>query len=56
MNKLGAEVPGISIETEPGDLIFFNHNLKHSSYGGGRNRRMFTINLSQKYPNGNLRV
>ena len=55
MNKLGADVPGISIETEPGDLIFFNHNLKHSSYGGGRNRRMFTINLSQKYPKGNLR-
>ena len=55
MNKLGAEVPGISIETKPGDLIFFNHNLKHSSYGGGRNRRMFTINLSQKYPKENLR-
>ena len=55
LNKLGADVPGISIETEPGDLIFFNHNLKHSSYGGGRNRRMFTINLSQKYPKENLR-
>ena len=55
LNKLGAEVPGISIETKPGDLIFFNHNLKHSSYGGGKNRRMFTINLSQRYPDENLR-
>ena len=55
LKKLGAEVPSISIETEPGDLICFNHNLKHSSYGGGKNRRMFTINLSQRYPDENLR-
>ena len=53
--KLGAEVPGISIETKPGDLICFNHNLKHSSFGGAKNRRMFTINLSQRYPEENLR-
>tara|TARA_B100001765_G_C19442269_1_gene310615 strand:+ start:47 stop:883 length:837 start_codon:yes stop_codon:yes gene_type:complete len=55
LKKLGDEVPGISIETEPGDLICFNHNLKHSSYGGGKKRRMFTINLSQRYPEENLR-
>ena len=54
LNKLGADIPGISIETEPGDLICFNHNLKHSSYGGGSKRRMFTINLSQTYPEENL--
>ena len=55
LKKLGAEVPSISIETKPGDLICFNHNLKHSSYGGGDKRRMFTINLSQRYPEENLR-
>ena len=55
LEMLGSEVPGISIETEPGDLICFNHNLKHSSYGGGQKRRMFTINLSQRYPEENLR-
>ena len=54
LKKLGAEVPSISIETEPGDLICFNHNLKHSSFGGGEKRRMFTINLSQRYPEENL--
>ena len=54
LNKLGADIPGISIETEPGDLVCFNHNLKHSSYGGGSKRRMFTINLSQTYPEENL--
>ncbi len=54
LKKLGTEIPGISIETEPGDLICFNHNLKHSSYGGGSKRRMFTINLSQTYPEENL--
>tara|TARA_Y100001970_G_C14223501_1_gene854123 strand:+ start:1916 stop:2752 length:837 start_codon:yes stop_codon:yes gene_type:complete len=48
-------IPGISIETKPGDLICFNHNLKHCSYGGSKKRRMFTINLSQRYPKENLR-
>ena len=55
LKKMGPELPGISLETQPGDLICFNHNLKHSSFGGGKKRRMFTINLSQKYPKDKLR-
>jgi len=55
IKKLDAELPAVSLETRPGDLICFNHNLKHSSYGGGKKRRMFTINLSQRYPKKNLR-
>jgi len=46
---LGQDVPAIPLETQPGDLILFNHNLKHASFGGGNRRRMFTINLSQRY-------
>lgn len=55
LKKLGAGIPGVSLETKPGDLICFNHNLKHCSYGGAKKRRMFTINLSQRYPDKNLR-
>ena len=55
VNELCSEIPAVSLETRPGDIICFNHNLKHSSYGGGKKRRMFTINLSQKYPKENLR-
>lgn len=41
-----AEIPGdYAIETNPGDLLIFNHNLFHSSFGGRDGRRMFTMNL-----------
>ncbi len=45
----GSEVPAFALETEPGDLLLFNHNTKHAAFGGGNHRRMFTINLSQRY-------
>jgi hypothetical protein len=46
----GKEIPAIALETQPGDLVCFNHNTKHAAFGGGSNRRMFTINLCQRYP------
>jgi hypothetical protein len=46
----GREVPAIPLETQPGDLILFNHNTKHAAFGGGARRRMFTMNLCQRYP------
>ncbi len=46
----GRDIPAYPLETQPGDLILFNHNTKHASFGGGNRRRMFTINLSQRYP------
>ena len=46
----GREVPAIALETQPGDLVLFNHNTKHAAFGGGTRRRMFTINLCQRYP------
>ncbi len=46
----GKEVPAVALETQPGDLILFNHNTKHAAFGGGTRRRMFTINLCQHYP------
>ncbi len=45
----GPEVPAVALETQPGDLIMFNQDLKHASYGGGTRRRMFTINMSERF-------
>lgn len=50
----GRDVPAIPLETEPGDLILFDHNLKHASFGGGNRRRMFTINLCERYRAENI--
>ena len=39
------DFPGsIALETRPGDLVIFNHDLFHASFGGNERRRMFTMN------------
>lgn len=43
-----SELPGFAIESEPGDAVFFNQRLWHSSFGGRAGRRMFTLNYGQK--------
>jgi hypothetical protein len=50
----GREVPAVALETLPGDVVCFNHNTKHASFGGGGRRRMFTMNLCQRYPETKL--
>ena len=50
----GEDVPAVVLETTPGDLVVFNHNAKHAAFGGGRRRRMFTMNLCQRYPEEKL--
>jgi len=44
------DVPCVALETRPGDVVLFNHNLKHSAFGGSARRRMFTMNCCQRYP------
>lgn len=39
------DVPCVALESKPGDVVVFNHNIMHSSFGGSGCRRMFTINL-----------
>jgi len=39
----GDQIPAVALETQPGDLVVFNHSTKHSAWGGGERRRMFTI-------------
>ena len=50
----GADVPAMALETQPGDVVCFNHNTKHAAFGGSKRRRMFTINLCQRYPQDRL--
>ncbi len=41
-----SEVPdNVALETNPGDLVIFYHDTFHASFGGGKRRRMFTMNL-----------
>lgn len=44
----GRDVPCVALETEPGDVAVFNHNLYHASFGGGPNRRMFDLNVCRR--------
>ena len=42
------EMPAQVLETDPGDLLIFNHNIMHASFGGSGFRRMFTLNLCRR--------
>ena len=40
--------PGsIALESKPGDVVIFNHDLYHASFGGSQRRRMFTMNCTR---------
>ena len=41
-------VPCFPLESQPGDVVFFNHNTWHSAFGGQTGRRMFTLNVKAK--------
>jgi hypothetical protein len=45
---LPREVPAFPLESQPGDVVFFNQNLWHASFGGRSGRRMFTLNFGAK--------
>ncbi len=53
-NVTGKDLPAVSLEVAPGDVLVFNHNTKHAAFGGNDHRRMFTINLCQRYPEGQI--
>ena len=48
----GSDVPAVAVETQPGDLAVFNHSTKHSAWGGGKRRRMFTIVYTGHHTDG----
>ncbi len=39
-----SQVPAIPLESQPGDVVAFNHGLMHAAFGGSTRRRMFTLN------------
>jgi hypothetical protein len=53
-NLHGRDVPAMALETKPGDILVFNHNTKHAAFGGSGWRRMFTMNLCQRYPEARI--
>ncbi len=50
----GRDVPAYAVETEPGDLLVFDQNIKHAAFGGGTRRRMFTLNFTPHYRDEDL--
>ena len=52
----GPQLPAVALETEPGDVVVFNHRLKHASFGGDTRRRMFTINCCERVPSEHIDV
>ena len=50
----GEEVPSVAFEVIPGDIVAFNHNLKHAAFGGTGRRRMYTMNFCAHYPDDRL--
>jgi hypothetical protein len=51
-----SQVPSVALETQPGDVIVFNHCIKHGSFGGGKQRRLFVINCCERFPDEKLDV
>jgi hypothetical protein len=43
-----SEIPAQVLESDPGDLLIFNHNIMHAAFGGNACRRMFTLNLCSR--------
>jgi hypothetical protein len=39
------EIPCFPLESDPGDVVFFDQNTWHASFGGHSGRRMFTLNF-----------
>ena len=44
----GRDFPCVAVETTPGDVVVFNHNIYHASFGGGPRRRHFCLNVTSR--------
>ena len=43
----GQEIPGATLESQPGDVILFNHFIWHAAFGGGKRRRYLAMKFTQ---------
>jgi len=46
----GGDIPSITVESTPGDLIVWNFRTIHGSYQGGERRRLFSMNFGEITP------
>jgi len=44
----GKDLPCAALESEPGDVILFNHCIWHSAYGGGKDRRYVAMKYAAR--------
>jgi hypothetical protein len=51
---VGEKVPAYVLDVIPGDVLVFNHNTFHSAWNGSTHRRMFTMNLCERYKDEDL--
>ncbi len=42
------DIPCFPLESQPGDVVMFDQNTWHSSFGGKTGRRMFTLNFAAR--------
>jgi hypothetical protein len=52
----GDQVPAVAVETTPGDVVIFHQGTKHSAWGGGDRRRMFTLNCTRRHTDEELPI
>ena len=52
----GPDVPAFSLDSQPGNVVVIDQRLKHAAFGGGNRRRMFTINLTQRFAERDIGV
>jgi hypothetical protein len=52
----GEDVPSVVLDVEPGDVVVFNINSFHASFGGNSKRRMFTICMTERYAAEDLQM
>lgn len=43
----GSEIPSVTIDSSPGDVIVWNFRTIHASYNGGERRRLFSLNFGE---------
>ncbi|MEM9257393.1 MAG: phytanoyl-CoA dioxygenase family protein [Pseudomonadota bacterium] len=43
----GNEIPSITVNSTPGDLVVWNFRTVHGSYNGNERRRLFSLNFSE---------
>jgi hypothetical protein len=46
-----SDIPCFPVQTRPGDVVFFSHQLWHSAFGGRTGRRMFALGYKAKPTN-----